>query len=191
MGTASTMACIAEALGMSLPGTAAIPAVNEGGLGEGEESGKEEGRLAHHPITPSQVITNQSGENAFRLLMALGGSTNAVIHLTAIAGRVGIRIPMARLNELSDETPVLVDLKPVGEGYMEDFYAAGGFGALLRELRSLLHLGCIGGDGVTLRERLKAPREWLDHNMIRPFDPPTSSIGGLMALTDCLWPEVR
>ncbi len=189
MGTASTMACIAEALGMSLPGTAAIPAVNSARLVAAEESGKKEVRLAHHPITPSQVITNQSVENAFRLLMALGGSTNAVIHLTAIAGRLGIRIPMARLNELSDETPVLVDLKPVGEGYMEDFYAAGGFGALLRELRPLLHLGCIGVDGVTLGERLKAPREWVDHNIIRPFDQPISSVGGLIALTGSLAPE--
>src|SRR5258708_25474875 len=121
--------------------------------------------------------------------MAWGGSTKAVIHLTAIAGRLGIRIPMARLNELSDETPVLVDLKPVGEGYMEDFYAAGGFGALLRELRPLLHLGCIGVDGVTLGEPLKAPREWVDHNIIRPFDQPISSVGGWIALTGSLAPQ--
>jgi dihydroxy-acid dehydratase len=169
MGTASTMACIAEALGMSLPGTAAIPAVKSARLVAAEESGKTAVLLAHHPITPSQVITSQSVENAFRLLMALGGSTNAVIRLTAIAGRLGIRIPMARLNELSDETPVLVDLKPVGEGYMEDFYAAGGVVALLRELGPLLHIDCIGVDGVTLRERLEAPQDWVEHTVIRPL----------------------
>jgi dihydroxy-acid dehydratase len=121
--------------------------------------------------------------------MALGGSTNAVIHLTAIAGRLGIRIPMARFNELSDETPVLVDLKPVGEGYMEDFYAAGGVVALLRELGPLLHIDCIGVDGVTLRERLEAPQDWVDHTVIRPFDQPILTIGGLIALTGRLAPE--
>jgi dihydroxy-acid dehydratase len=189
MGTASTMACIAEALGMSLPGTAAIPAVNSARLVAAEESGKTAVQLTQHPITPSQVITSQSVENAFRVLMALGGSTNAVIHLTAIAGRLGIRISMARLNELSDETPVLVDLKPVGEGYMEDFYAAGGVGALLRELRPLLHLGSIGIDGVTMGERLTAPLGWVDHNVVRPFDQPISAAGGLIALTGSLAPE--
>jgi dihydroxy-acid dehydratase len=189
MGTASTMACIAEALGMSLPGTAAIPAVNSARLVAAEESGKTAVHLTQHPITPSQVITSRSVENAFRVLMALGGSTNAVIHLTAIAGRLGIRISRARLNELSDETPVLVDLKPVGERYMEDFYAAGGVGALLRELRPLLHLGSIGIDGVTMGERLTAPLGWVDHNVIRPFDQPISAAGGLIALTGSLAPE--
>ena len=96
---------------------------------------------------------------------------------------------MARLNELSDETPVLVDLKPVGEGYMEDFYSAGGVDALLRELRPLLHLGCIGIDGVTLGERLTAPLDWVDHNVIRSFDQPVSATGGLIALTGSLAPE--
>ena len=140
MGTASTMACIAEALGMSLPGTAAIPAVHSDRLVAAEETGKAAVRLIASRITPRQVITEKSVENAFRVLMAVGGSTNAIVHLTAIAGRLGIRIPLERFNEISDETPVLVDLKPVGEGYMEDFHAAGGMGALLRELRPLLHL---------------------------------------------------
>ena len=174
---------------MSLPGTAAIPAVNSARLVAAEESGRTAVRLAHHPITPSQMITHKSVENAFRLLMALGGSTNAIIHLTAIAGRLGIRISMARLNELSDETPVLVDLKPVGEGYMEDFYAAGGVGAVLRELRQLLHLECVGVDGITLGERLERPLEWVDHNIIRRFDQPISPVGGLIALTGSLAPE--
>src|ERR1700740_2490339 len=189
MGTASTMACIAEALGMSLPGTAAIPAVNSARLVAAEESGKTAVHLAQRPITPSQVVTRQSVENAFRVLMALGGSTNAVLHLTVIAGRLGIRISIARLNELSDETPVLVDLKPVGEGYMEDFYAAGGVGAVLRELRPLVHLRRIRIDGVTMGERLTAPLGWVDHNVVRPFDQPISAAGGLIALTGSLAPE--
>jgi dihydroxy-acid dehydratase len=92
-----------------------------------EETGKAAVRLIHQPITPDQIITRESVENAFRLLMTLGGSTNAIVHLIAVAGRLGISISFDRLNEISDETPVLVDLKPVGEGYMEDFYTAGGW----------------------------------------------------------------
>ena len=93
-------------------------------------------------------------ENALRVLLALGGSTNALIHLTAVAGRLGIRIDLHRLNEFSDSTPVLVDLKPTGDGYMEDFHSAGGMPALLWELRDLLHLGCRDVTGTTLEQRL-------------------------------------
>ena len=189
MGTASTMACIAETLGMSLPGTAAIPAVNAARLVAAEESGKAAVRLIQTRITPAQVITLHSVENAFRVLMSLGGSTNAIVHLTAIAGRLGIRIPMARLNAISDETPVLVDLKPVGEGYMEDFHAAGGVGALLRELRPLLHLDTMDVEGRTLAERLDEPLEWVDRTVIRPFTDPVSPVGGLIALTGSLAPD--
>jgi dihydroxy-acid dehydratase len=189
MGTASTMACITEALGMALPGTAAIPAVDAQRLVAAEESGKAAVRLARQPIRPSQIITTKSVENAFRLLMSLGGSTNAILHLTAVAGRLGIRIPFARLNEISDETPVLVDLKPVGEGYMEDLHAGGGVGAVLRELKSLLHLDCIGVDGVTLGERLNEPLPWVDRKVVRPFTDPVSKVGGLIVLTGTLAPD--
>ena len=189
MGTASTMACITEAMGMSLPGTAAIPAVDSQRLVAAEESGKAAVRLARQPITPSQVITRESVENGVRTLMALGGSTNAVLHLTAIAGRLGIRVSPQRLNQISDETPVLVDLKPVGEGYMEDFHAAGGVGAVLRELRPLLHLDCLAVDGRTLRERLDEPGGWVDRKVIRPFDDPISRVGGLIALGGTLAPD--
>jgi len=189
MGTASTMACITEALGMALPGTAAIPAVDAQRLVAAEESGKAAVRLARDPIRPSEIITTESVENAFRLLMSLGGSTNAILHLTAVAGRLGIRIPFARLNAISDETPVLVDLKPVGEGYMEDMYAAGGVGAVLRELKGLLHLDCIGVDGRTLGERLSEPLPWVDRKVVRTFDDPVSRVGGLIVLSGTLAPE--
>ena len=189
MGTASTMACIAEALGMSLPGTAAIPAVHSARLVAAEESGKAAVRLIGAPILPSQIITEKSVENAFRVLMAIGGSTNAIVHLTAIAGRLGIAIPLSRLNDISDETPVVVDLKPVGEGYMEDFYAAGGVGAVLRELKPLLHLDTIDVEGRTLGERMSDPVEWVDRNVIRPFEDPVSKVGGLVALTGSLAPD--
>ncbi|WP_444634861.1 IlvD/Edd family dehydratase [Cupriavidus oxalaticus] len=189
MGTASTMACIAETLGMSLPGTAAIPAVDSRRLVAAEESGRAAVRLSHSPILPSQIMTEQSVENAFRVLMALGGSTNAIIHLTAVAGRLGIRTSPARLNQISDETPVLVDLKPVGEGYMEDFHAAGGMGAVLRELRPLLNLDCLTVDGRTLRERLDEPAAWVDRKVIRAFTEPVSNVGGLIALHGSLAPD--
>lgn len=189
MGTASTMACIAEALGMSLPGTAAIPAVHSDRLVAAEETGRAAVRLIQTKITPAQVITEKSVENAIRVLMAVSGSTNAIVHLTAIAGRLGIRIPSGRFNEISDETPVLVDLKPVGEGYMEDFHAAGGMGALLRELRPLLHLDTVDVEGRTLAERLDEPAGWVDRAVIRAFDDPVSPVGGLVALSGNLAPD--
>lgn len=189
MGTASSMACVAEALGMALPGTAAIPAVHSARMVAAEESGKAAVRLTQQPIMPDQIITEQSLENALRVLLALGGSTNAIIHLTAIAGRLGIPFSLARLNEVSDETPVLVDLKPVGESYMEDFYAAGGVGAVLRELRPLLHLDCIGVDGHTLRERLDDPAPWVDRKVIHRLAEPVSSTGGIVSLTGSLAPR--
>jgi dihydroxy-acid dehydratase len=189
MGTASTMACIAEALGMSLPGTAAIPAVHADRLVAAEESGKAAVALIRNPIRPSEVITERSVENAYRVLMSIGGSTNAIVHLAAIAGRLGIRVSNARLNAISDETPVLVDLKPVGEGYMEDFHAAGGMGALLRELKPLLHLDTIDITGRALAERLAEPLAWVDRKVVRPFDDPVSTVGGLVALAGTLAPD--
>jgi dihydroxy-acid dehydratase len=104
--------------------------------------------------TPDRIVNAKSVENALRVLLALGGSTNAVIHLTAIAGRAGVKVALEQLNKLSDSTPVLVNLKPVGNGYMEDFFASGGMGALLRELKPLLHLDCMTVTGETLGERL-------------------------------------
>lgn len=189
MGTASTMACLGEALGMSLPGTASIPAVHSDRLVAAEESGRAAVRLIGTKIRPSQVITAKSVENAIRVLMALSGSTNAIVHLTAIAGRLGIRISPERFNAISDETPVLVDLKPVGQGYMEDFHAAGGMGALLRELRPLLHLDTLDIEGRTLAERLDEPAGWVDRAVIRPFADPVSPVGGLVSLSGSLAPD--
>src|SRR6185437_13104635 len=163
MGTASTMACIAEALGMCLPGTAAIPAVHADRLRAAEASGALAVRMIGSQLTPDRIINRKSVENALRVLLAIGGSTNAVIHLTAIAGRAGVPVSLERLNELSDTTPVLVNLKPVGNGYMEDFFAAGGVGALLRELKDLLHLDVMTVTGETLGERLKHDNAaWID-----------------------------
>ena len=189
MGTASTMAIIAEVLGMSLPGTAAIPAVAAERLVAAEESGKAAVSMLSNPIKPSEIITEKSVENALRVLMAVSGSTNAVLHLAAVAGRRGIRISDSRLNDISEETPVLVDLKPVGKGYMEDFHAAGGVGGVLRELKPLLHLDTMNILGQTLEDRLSEPLEWVDREVIRSFDDPISPQGGLIALSGNIAPQ--
>ena len=188
MGTASTMACIVEALGMMPTGTASIPAVHAERLRAAEEAGTLAMRLVGQPIRPSEIITVAAVENALRVLLALGGSTNALIHLTAIAGRRGIRIDLRRLNELSDTTPVLVDLKPTGDGYMEDFHAAGGMPALLWELRDLLHHDARDVTGATLGERLVQP-EFVDRRYIRARAEPVSPVGGLVALFGSLAPR--
>src|SRR5688572_18247337 len=189
MGTASTMAAIAETLGMTLPGTAAIPAVHADRLRAAEASGRAAVTLVTSRITPSQVITGRSVENALRVLLAIGGSTNALIHLTAIAGRVGVDVSLARLNELSDATPVLVDLKPTGAHYMSDLHAAGGIGAVLRELRPLLHLDCMTVTGETLGQRLDNADAWVDRGVVRPLQDPCQPNGGLVALFGSLAPN--
>jgi dihydroxy-acid dehydratase len=189
MGTASTMASIAEALGMALPGTAAIPAVHADRLRAAEASGKRAVELAASPIRPSQIINAKSVENAIRVLLAIGGSTNAIVHLTAIAGRAGVDISLKRLNELSDSTPVLVDLKPTGQHYMSDLYAAGGVGAVMRELKPLLHLDCMTVAGLTLKEVLEQQAPWVDRAVVKPLAEPLAKEGGLVALYGSLAPN--
>jgi len=189
MGTASTMASIAEALGMALPGSAAIPAVHADRLRAAEASGKRAVELTKSPLKPSQIITPESVENALRVLLAIGGSTNAIVHLTAIAGRAGIPIDLKKLNQLSDSTPVLVDLKPTGQHYMSDLYAAGGVGAVMRELEPLLHLDCMTVSGITLKEVLEQQPPWVDRSVIRSIEEPLSKQGGLVALFGSLAPN--
>jgi dihydroxy-acid dehydratase len=189
MGTASTMACIAEALGLMLPGTAAIPAVHADRLRAAEATGMAAVRLARSNRAPGRIVTAKSVENALRVLLALGGSTNAVIHLTAIAGRAGVKVTLDQLNALSDTTPVLVNLKPVGNGYMEDFFAAGGMGALLRELQPMLHLDCVTVTGETLGERLADAESYVDRAIIAAREAPFEPQGGLVALFGNLAPK--
>jgi dihydroxy-acid dehydratase len=189
MGTASTMACIAEALGLILPGSAAIPAVHADRLRAAEATGAAAVRLIGSGRTPDRIVNAKSVENALRALLALGGSTNAVIHLTAIAGRAGVKVSLDDLNRLSDSTPVLVNLKPVGNGYMEDFFAAGGMGALLRELKPQLHLDCMTVTGETLGERLGCEAAYVDRSIIAEGEKPFEPHGGLVALFGNLAPK--
>ncbi len=188
MGTASTMACLAEALGMILPGTAAIPAVHADRLRAAEETGATAVRLAASRLTPDRILTPAAFENALRVLLAIGGSTNGIIHLTAIAGRVGVPISLETLNRVSDETPVLVDLKPSGQHYMEDFFAAGGMGAVLRELAPALHLDCLTVTGETVGQRIAEDHGYVDRAVIRSAREPFQSVGGLVALFGSLAP---
>ncbi|MGH6815657.1 MAG: dihydroxy-acid dehydratase, partial [Hyphomicrobiaceae bacterium] len=191
MGTASTMAAIAEALGMTLPGTAAIPAVHADRLRAAEATGAQAVRLAASRLAPDRILTADAIENATRVLLALGGSTNGVIHLAAIAGRVGIEFDLKRLNALSDTTPVLAAVKPVGtEFYMEDFFAAGGIGAVLRELKPLLHLGCMTVTGETLGQRLDGEEGgYVDRRVVKSAEDPVEPQGGLVALFGSLAPD--
>ncbi|MBV2185945.1 MAG: dihydroxy-acid dehydratase [Rhizobium sp.] len=182
MGTASTMASLAEAIGMMPAGSAAIPAVDADRLRMAEETGRLAVSLIGSDKTPRKIVTEKALENGLRILMAIGGSTNAIIHLAAIAGRLGLTIDLKRMNEISDTTPVLVDLKPTGAAYMEDLHAAGGIPAVMRELRHLLHLDCETITGETIGDRIEAADPWVDRNVVRPIDEPVRDNGGLLAV---------
>jgi dihydroxy-acid dehydratase len=188
MGTASTMACLAEALGLALPGSATAPAVHADRLRIGEATGRLAVTLAASGLTPRQIVSRASIRNALTVLLAIGGSTNALIHLTAIAGRLGLPVDPAELNALSERTPVLVDLKPTGSHYMEDLHSAGGLPAVMQELAELLELDALTVTGQTLGEVLSAGPVWTDPEVVRPRAQPVSDTGGLVWLTGSLAP---
>jgi dihydroxy-acid dehydratase len=188
MGTASTMACVTEALGMMLPGGATVPAVHADRLRHAEESGRRAVGLAAERLTPDRILTARAFENALRVLQAIGGSTNAIIHLAAVAGRRGLRLDLEKLNEIGATTPLLVDLKPTGDGYMEDFHRAGGLPVVLRELRSRLHLDCLGVTGKVLGDHVDVPfPAW--QTIIRPASTPLADRDALVALKGTLAPD--
>ena len=188
MGTASTMACLAETMGMTLPGTAAIPAVHADRLRAAEASGTRAVGLAAEALRPSAIVTRAAVDNALRVLLAIGGSTNGVLHLAAIAGRAGIDLSLDKLNRISDETPVLVDLKPTGPHYMEDLFAAGGLGPVLRGLQPLLDLDTLAVTGGTLGDRLTTETKTPDLGIVKSLKKPLQPKGGLIALFGSLAP---
>jgi dihydroxy-acid dehydratase len=189
MGTASTMACIASVLGFMPLDAASAPAVHADRLRMAEEAGAQAVRLIQKPVTPLSLMTQGNLDNAVRVLLSIGGSTNAVVHLAAIAGRARLKLDLRRLDELSETTPVLVDLKPTGEGYMEDFHSAGGMQALLWEIRDLLDLDTLDLDGVTLRDRIGDGSHFVDRKIIRARETPVSPVGGLVTLYGSLAPD--
>jgi len=189
MGTASTMACIAEALGMTLPGAASPPAVTADRMRIAERTGAQAVAMIGLRLTPERVLTAESFENALRVLLAIGGSTNGIIHLTAIAGRLGIAIDLAQLDAMSRQTPVLVDLKPSGRHYMEDLHRAGGLVTVLRELRPLLHLRAMTVTGRTLGEEIDAAPSAFAQDVVRSLDAPIYREGGIAVLRGNLAPR--
>lgn len=190
MGTASTMACVIETLGMILPGGAAIPAVHADRLRQGEATGKTAVELVTSGLTPAQILTRAAFENALRVLLAIGGSTNAIIHLTAIAGRLGIKLDLQLLDDLSESTPVLLDLKPTGDYYMDDFHRAGGMPVVLQEVKSMLKLDALTVTGRRLGEILDVPYEYPDwQKVIHRADKPLQEKGALVVLRGNLAPD--
>src|SRR5687768_12194253 len=149
MGTASTMACVTEALGMMLPGGACTPAVMSERMRNAEATGARAVAIGKEGLTPDKIMSPDAFENALRMLLTIGGSTNAIVHLAAMAGRLGIEIDLEAFDRLGAKTPVLVDLKPTGQQYMEDLFEAGGVTAILRELKPLLDLDCLTVSGKT------------------------------------------
>jgi L-arabonate dehydrase len=188
MGTASTMAAMAEALGMALPGNAAIPAADARRLVLAELSGRRMVEMAREGLKPSRILTSAAFDNAIRADMAIGGSTNAIIHLVAIAGRAGLPLPLARFDELSRTTPLLANIKPSGKYLMEDFFYAGGLPAVLRELLPLLHRDALTVNGKTIGDNVAAAENW-NTDVIRPLAMPIAPEGGTVVLTGNLCPD--
>jgi len=188
MGTASTMACIAEALGMTMPGAASPPAVTADRIRIAEQTGTQAVQMARDKLTVDKILTPAAFENAMRVLLAIGGSTNGIIHLTAIAGRMGLDIDLRALDRMGRETPVLLDLKPSGQHYMEDFHRAGGMTTLLRELRPLLHLDALTVTGYTLGDEIDRAGPGFVQNVVRTIADPIYPQGGIAVLQGNLAP---
>jgi dihydroxy-acid dehydratase len=188
MGTASTMACIAEALGMTVPGGASPPAVTAARIRVAEDTGTRAVQMAKERLTIDKILTPEALENAMRVLLSIGGSTNGIVHLAAIAGRVGLELDLEALDRMGRETPVLLDLKPSGQHYMEDFHAAGGMATLLRELKPLLHLNALTVSGRTLGEEIDAAGPGYRQEVVRPMSNPIYPQGGIAVLRGNLAP---
>jgi dihydroxy-acid dehydratase len=188
MGTASTMACIAEALGMTVPGGASPPAVTADRIRIAEQTGAQAVELARSKLTIDKILTPAAFENAMRVLLSIGGSTNGIVHLAAIAGRMGLPIDLATLDRMGRDTPVLLDLKPSGQHYMEDFHAAGGMATLLRELKPLLRLDALTVTGRTLGDELERAGPGFPQTVVQPVSRPIFPQGGIAVLTGNLAP---
>jgi dihydroxy-acid dehydratase len=189
MGTAATMMSLAEALGLTLPGASSIPAPDSNHAKMATATGKRIVEMVWEDLKPRDILSAASFDNAIVTLMTMGGSTNAIIHLVAMAGRAGIELPLERYNEISSKTPVLANIRPSGKQYlMEDFYYAGGLRALLCEVKDLLALNCLTVNGKTLGENLNGAQIHND-DVIRRRDNPLKGVGGIVVLRGNLAPE--
>jgi len=187
MGTASTMTSVAEALGFSLPGASSIPAVDANHAKMANRSGRRIVEMVWEDLKPRDILTAASFKNAMVTVLALSGSTNAVIHVIAMAGRAGIKLTLHEFDELSKKTPVLANLRPSGKYLMEDFYYAGGLPALLKSLSPHLELNCVTVTGRTMGENV-ASSETYNSDVIRSVENPVFSSGGLAILRGNLAP---
>lgn len=188
MGTASTMTSLAEALGMTLTGCANIPAADTRRMAIAQQSGRRIVEMVKEDLRPRDILNRKSIENAIRVLMASGGSTNAVIHLVALAGRLGVDLPLEVFDEISRTTPFLLNIKPSGDYLMEDMFYAGGIPALMHEIADLLHGDVMTVTGRTMAENI-ANAEVYDRNVIRPRSEPIHPEGGLAILRGNLAPD--
>jgi len=179
---------VAEALGIALPGGAAAPAVTADRIRIAERTGAQAVAMIAAGLTPARILTPHAFENALRVLLAIGGSTNGIIHLAAIAGRLGIEVDLDGLDRLGRETPVLVDLKPSGAHYMEDLHRAGGLAPVLRELKPLLHLDALTVTGRTLGEQIESAGPGFAQDVVRPLADPLYREGGIAVLRGNLAP---
>lgn len=188
MGTASTMTSIVEALGMTLPGCANIPAADSRRLAIAEESGRCAVAMAKDGPRPSEVLTREAFENAIRVNMAIGGSTNAIIHLVAIAGRLGMNLPLELFDEISRSTPFIANVRPSGAYLMEDMFYAGGLPVVMKELLPLLHGKAIAVNGKSVAENVAAA-ECFNRDVIRSLQDPLQPEGGTVVLRGNLAPH--
>ncbi len=188
MGTAATMMSMADALGMSLPGASSIPAVDSNHNRMVSLSGRRAVDLVWQDIKPTDILTEQAFENAIKVQMAIGGSTNAIIHLTALARRAGIPLDLEIFDRISQGIPLLANIKPSGKYVMEDFYYAGGLTALMKRLEESLNLETVTINGKTLHDNLEGA-EVFNEDVIRPLENPVSTAGGTAVLRGSLAPD--
>jgi dihydroxy-acid dehydratase len=188
MGTASTMTAIAETLGLTLPGASSIPAVDANHARMATKCGRRIVEMVWEDFKPTDILSEAAFENAITADMAIGGSTNAIIHLVAMAGRAGIKLELHKFDEISKRTPMIANLRPSGEYLMEDFYYAGGLRALLQEIRELLHTDCLTVTGRTLGANIEAAT-LINAEVIRPMSNPVSAKGGTAVLYGNLAPN--
>jgi dihydroxy-acid dehydratase len=188
MGTASTMACMVESLGLSLPGNAAIPAVDSNRRVLAHHSGMRIVEMVKENLTLSKILTREAFENAIIVNTAVGGSTNFVLHLLAIAGRIGVDLSLDDMNNLAKDIPLLLNLQPSGEYFMEDFYYAGGLPAVLKELDKHLRGNVITVNGSGIKENVASSKTY-DSRVISPLENPVNPISGVAVLKGNLCPD--
>ncbi|MEP6149828.1 MAG: dihydroxy-acid dehydratase, partial [Nisaea sp.] len=187
MGTAATMMCAAEALGLTLADAGSIPAADSNHARMATRCGRRIVDMVWEDVKPSDVFTEKSFENAITTVMAMGGSTNAVVHLVAMAGRLGVELDLERFDEISKRTPFLANIRPSGKYLMEDFFYAGGLAGLLNEMKDILHLDCMTVNGKTLGENIEG-KDIYNEDVIRRRNNALSAEGGLAVLRGNLAP---